>query len=149
MAIDLDDILLDDSDLLQDRLLRSLHKNEHGHLAGGAKEHRDSVSLEHNVAILHIYRIDADKAYYLEEEYLYSSEPLNYQGWRDVVFEEVDRLTDDPPEGFHGVYGWTTALISITPLRQGDLLIKVDKEGARCVRLAFNSKPDNRTAHEG
>jgi hypothetical protein len=38
------------------------------------------------------------------------------------------------------VYGWMTSFIRITPLRNGDLFIKIDKDGATGVRLAFSPR---------
>lgn len=144
---DIDDIIVDDSELLMDRLVRSLHRNTDGHLAGNQQGHKESIELNHNVAVLYIYTVHED-GYELGEHYIYSSEPRTYKSWLEAVNEEIDTLVDEADKTFLGVYGWATAHVKITPLRNGDLFIKVDKTGARGVRLSFSSKPNQRTACE-
>jgi hypothetical protein len=134
-----DEEILDDSALLADRLIRSLHRNTDGHVAANQQQHESSVELAHNVAILYIYTVDADEAYMLHEHYVYSHEPCNYQAWLEIVNNEIEGITANPVKGFVGIYGWSTGHVKITPLRNGDLFIKIDKDGARCVRLAFNN----------
>lgn len=144
---DLDEIVVDDSVLLADRLVRSLHRNDDGHLASNQQSHESSVELRHNVAVLYIYTTCED-GHMLHEHYIYSSEPLSYKAWRDAVFEEIDQLNEERDESFIGVHAWATAFIKITPMRTGDLFIKVDEMGATGVRLAFNSSKNKRTACE-
>lgn len=144
---DIDDIVVDDSELLADRLVRSLHRNPDGHLAGNQQDHKNSIELGHNVAVIYIYTEHED-GYQLHEHYIYSSQPRTYKSWLEAVTEEINRIVDEADQTFYGVYGWATAHIKITPLRNGDLFIKVDNAGARGVRLSFSTKPDQRTACE-
>lgn len=133
------DIIVDDGSLLADRVLRSLHRNEDGHLAGSAYDHESSIEKRHNVAILQIYTCE-DEVYTLHEHYAYSPDPLTYIKWRAIVFREIEQLEKYASKSYHGVYGWSTGTIKIHPLRTGDLFIKIDKEGATGVRLTFNSR---------
>lgn len=141
-----EDLLHDDENLLADRLLRSLHRNKDGHLATAYNRHKMAVQDRHNVAILYLYTVEQD-AYTLLQHYLHSPDPKKYGGWHAAVIEEGVYLTRNSGKNFYGVYGWLTAHVQITPLRTGDLLIKIDKEGARGVRLSFGSGKDKREAH--
>jgi hypothetical protein len=145
---DIDNIVVDDSDLLADRLVRSLHRNPDGHLSASQQQHKDSVEITHNVAVLYIYTVDAGE-YMLHEHYVYSDEPLSYNAWVDVVNDECLRLTENADKSFVGVHGWTTAHLKITPLRTGDLFIKIDIDGARGVRLTFDSAKTERKTRKG
>jgi hypothetical protein len=139
--------ILDDDDLLKDRLLRSLHRNNDGHLAVQVKHHEKAVTESHNAAVLYIYTRDG-RAYTLHEHYVYSFDPRNYKEWNDAVKKEIERIILSKPKDWHGVYGWLTSTIVITPLRTGDLLIKVDKDGARGVRLSFDTRKAKHEAHK-
>lgn len=135
----MDDVVLDDSGLLLDRLLRSFHKNKDGHLAAGPRQHQESISETHNIAILYVYTLEAG-AYMLHEHYVFSHEPLTYKQWFKLVVSECHAIEDSDMKNFHGVYGWQTNYLQITPLREGDLFIKIDKDGARGVRLSFSTE---------
>ena|SRR6187399_203614 len=143
---DLDDVLVDDSALLGDRLVRSLHKAPTGHLSGNPKRHKDCVHDDHNIAVLYIYTGTEKHGYEMHEHYIYSDLPCSYTEWSRMVQEEGRRLELSPSADYIGVYGWQTARVSVTPLRNGDLFIKIDDQGAHGVRLAFGTKTDKRTA---
>lgn len=134
-----EDLLHDDPDLLADRLLRSLHRNKDGHLAVAYNRHPQGVEERHNVAILYCYT-EHDGAYTLYQHYVHSQESLTYKKWYELAVSEAIRLQKSNTENWYGVYGWLTATVQITPLRTGDLFIKIDKEGARGVRLAFSTR---------
>jgi hypothetical protein len=139
--------ILDDDDLLKDRLLRSLHKNNDGHLSTTSHNHEKAVSAAHNAGVLYIYTREG-RAYTLHEHYIYSYDPHTYGEWKEITKKEIQRILKLPPKDWHGVYGWLTSTIAITPLRTGDLLIKVDKDGARGVRLTFDTRKAKHEAHE-
>jgi len=141
-----EELILDDDGLLADRLLRSLHRNIDGHLSSSIRDHNESVLTTHNIAVLYVYTI-IDDAYMLHEHYVFSYEPLIYAQWKPIVYEECKLLYDNPVKAFHGVYGWQTSYLRITPLRNGDLFIKIDKEGVTGVRLAFSPVSDKHDAH--
>lgn len=134
-----EDLLHDDADLLADRLLRSLHRNKDGHLAQAYNRHPHGVEERHNVAILYCYTL-TEGAYTLYQHFVHSQTSLNYKGWLSLVIAEGIQLHKFSGENFYGVYGWLTSTVAITPLRNGDLFIKIDKEGARGVRLAFSAR---------
>lgn len=143
-----DETILDDSVLLADRLLRSLHRNNDGHLGPNNNRHKDAVDGRHNVAVLFVYTKDQEE-YTLHEHYLHSAVPLSYKKWHVAVLTEVKQVIRHSGKNLHGVYGWSTAVVPITPLRTGDLFIKIDKDGARGVRLAFNTREAKRASrHE-
>jgi hypothetical protein len=139
--------ILDDDDLLRDRLLRSLHRNSDGHLATTSHSHEKAISDAHNAAVLYIYTRERN-AYTLHEKYIYSHDPHTYKEWQETVFSHIDSLLKNRPKDWHGVYGWLTSTIVITPLRTGDLLIKVDKDGARGVRLSFDTRKAKHETHK-
>ena len=139
--------VLDDSELLQDRLLRSLHRNKDGHLASSKKTHLESVDSGHNIATLYVYTFQ-DDSYMLHSHYVYSHEPLQYKEWLDLVVRECFAIEADKTEAYHGIYGWTTGFLRITPMRNGDLFIKIDDDGATGVRLSFNPRTGKRNAHK-
>jgi hypothetical protein len=146
------ELVQDDDILLQDRLLRSFHRDKHGHLAThrSHKIHEASPQQNHNVIILSCYLCD-DGEYSLFNHYVYSSEPLNYREWCKVAETEAVRLTrkarNARQKNFYGVYGWQTNFVKITPLRTGDLWLKIDEKGPRCVRLAFSPRENSNEAH--
>ena len=131
--------ILDDDDLLKDRLLRSLHRNKDGHLAVTSHTHEKSISAAHNAAILYIYTREKN-VYTLHEHYIYSHDPHIYKQWKEITAKEIERIMRNKPKDWHGVYGWVTGTIVITPLRTGDLFIRVDKNGAKGVRISFNTR---------
>lgn len=143
MAVE--ETVLDDHDLMADRLLRSLHKNADGHLSSHDRKHTQSVLPSHNIAVLYIYIVEGE-TYSLQERYVYSYEPRSYRQWKEAVLSECRSLSHP---NLYGVYGWLTNYLRVTPLRSGDLFIKIDKQGAKGVRLAFDPKETNRQArHE-
>lgn len=141
----MDEEILDDNDLLRDRLLRSLHRDQNGHLAGSRREHKSAVEELHNIAVLFLYTKDSE-AYMLHEYYVHHHKPANYWSWRRIVIDECQMLYRNRDwTTWHGVYGWMTTHIQITPMRTNDLFIKIDATGATGVRLAFNRR---RNKHE-
>lgn len=143
-----EDVVLDDSILLQDRLVRSLHRNNDGHLAGSHRGHE--TDRDHNVAVLYVYTRDPDGLYTLHEHYAYSEKSLNYKEWCKYAHEEARKIAQQySKKDLHGVYGWNTAFIQITPLRTGDLFIKIDEKGAHGVRLSFGSRTSKRQTRKG
>lgn len=139
------EIVLDDDDLLRDRLLRTLHKNRDGHLCANEKGHEQAIQVHHNAGTLFVYSRESDGAYTLHEHYIYSEYPLDYKQWKTQVIAEAERVVDNN-ELVVGVYGWLTTAIPITPLRTGDLFIKIDKTGAHGVRISFDSAKVRRKA---
>jgi hypothetical protein len=142
------EVVIDDALLLQDRLMRSLHRNKDGHLAANRESHKTSISTEHNIATLYVYSIDDDGAYMLHEHYIFSHQPLSYKEWLALVIRECFELDAEKADSYHGVYGWLTNHLRITPMRTGDLFIKIDGEGATGVRLTFDSRKNKRNAHK-
>ena len=144
------ELIQDDDILLQDRLLRSLHRDKNGHLNTDASytSHAIAPKPNHNVVILSCYTCD-DGEYSLFSHYVYSSEPLNYKEWCKVALTEAERITRKAArqKNFYGVYGWQTNFVKITPLRTGDLWLKIDEKGPRCVRLAFNPRKNSNETH--
>jgi len=140
------DAPLDDAMLLQDRVLRSLHRSPDGHLAASRKAHKESVLDTHNVATLYVYTKE-DDGYTMHEHYVFSHQPLQYKEWLEVVIKECFQLEANKSEIFYGVYGWLTGHLRITPMRNGDLFIKIDAEGAKGVRLTFDPRKNSRRAH--
>lgn len=139
------EVVLDDEVLLLDRLMRSLHKNSDGHLSSHPRGHQQAISSAHNIAVLYVYTLDAG-AYMMHEHYVFSHEPQTYKQWLKLVLQECETLHESN-ENVYGVFGWLTSFMHITPLREGDLFIKIDKEGARGVRLTFSTRKSKRNAH--
>lgn len=139
--------VVDDSALLADRLVRSLHRNADGHLAGDQYTH--DVEKQHNVGILYIYTHDRDGLYSLQEHYVYVDKAHSYKEWLRILLPEARRVSRRIGKPLHGVYGWNTSYIQITPLRTGDLFITIDDKGARGVRLAFGPSETKRKARKG
>jgi hypothetical protein len=141
-----DSTVIDDSVLLQDRLMRSLHRNRDGHLSGSKKGHSDAVLETHNIATLYVYTADSD-SYMLHEHYIFSHTPLSYADWLKLVIRECFKIEESRSDSYYGIYGWMTNFLRITPMRTGDLFIKIDSEGAKGVRLTFNTGTDKYEAH--
>lgn len=135
-----EDVVYDDDSLLADRVLRTLHRNKDGHLAP-SQRHKELIEEGHNVAVLYLYLCDGD-TYLLSEHYVYSPDPLSYKRWVQVANREADSICDQAGAELYGIFGWITARIQVTPLRTGDLFIRIDKSGATGVRLAFSSRED-------
>lgn len=133
-----EDTVYDDDVLLADAVLRTLHRNRDGHLAPHQR-HKESVLGDHNVAILYLYLIE-DDAYVLAEHYVYSPDSINYNQWCKIAVAEVAHIHKQAGNELHGVFGWITGKIQITPLRTGDLFIKINKDGASGVRLSFSAR---------
>lgn len=135
-----DDLVTDDGALLLDRLVRGLHRNKDGFLSANEKNPKHSIDEWHNAVCLYIYTID-DDLYTLNTHYVYGGRDSHtYDEWCAIANAEIDRLNLESGSNWHGVYGWSTTTIRITPIRNGDLFIAIDAEGARGVRISFSPR---------
>lgn len=128
---------------LQERWLASLHKNSDGHLASDAQAHRHAVQSSHNVAVVYFWQQiewEGSTVAVLHHEYIHSAQPLPYQDWLARVRHARNTLAVHEWPGFMGFQGWLTQKLKITPLRNNDLLIKIDEKGARGVRITFSRR---------
>lgn len=143
-----DEIISDDGALLLDRLVRSLYRNKDGFLSTTEK-YSDGIEDQHNAVCLYIYTVDEYGFYTLNTYYVYGGkEPHSYKEWCDIANESTDELNAKADAAiWHGVYGWTTTTIRITPIRTGDLFICVDANGVRGVRITFNSRKNKHETH--
>lgn len=145
-----DEIVTDDGALLLDRLVRSLHRNLDGFLSTDEKHPKRSIDEWHNAICLYIYAVDDDGFYTLNTYYVFGGyEPHSYEEWRKIAHETIDELNAHAGEGWHGVYGWSTTTIRVTPIRTGDLFVAVDADGVRSVRISFNTRKAKRATHKG
>lgn len=142
-----DALILDDGDLVRDRLLRSLHRNSDGHLAASPRRHADQVSPLHNVAVLYVYCAHEGDSHSMHEQYIFSHDPRSYRDWWHLVNTECFRL-HRADQTIIGVYGWMTSTMRITPLRTGDLFIKIDRSGVHGVRITFSAAETQRETHK-
>lgn len=85
--------------------------------------------------------------YTLADHYVYSPSQHSYKHWRKLVYAELATLEKNPPSAWYGAYGWLTSAIQITPLRTGDLFVAIDANGARGVRISFDTGTNQRKAH--
>jgi hypothetical protein len=138
--------VLDDGDLLKDRLLRSFHRNRDGHLSVFSNRHTSMVQNTHNCALIYVY-LQYGHEYAVADHYVYSHTPHTYKYWRNLVYAELETLEENPPDQWYGAYGWLTSTIQITPLRTGDLFVAIDASGARGVRISFDTGTNQRKAH--
>lgn len=146
-----DEAITDDGALLLDRLVRSLHRNKDGFLSTDEKHPKRSIDDWHNAVCLYIYALDDDGFYTLNTYYVYAGDgPHSYETWREIAYEATDELNEQADAGanWHGVYGWSTTTIRVTPIRTGDLFIAVDAEGVRSVRVSFNNRKDKRASRQ-
>jgi hypothetical protein len=67
-------------------LLRSLHRNIDGHLAGSKKTHLESIDDTHNIATLYVYTFQDDAYMSSHMHYVYTHEPLRYKEWLQLVY---------------------------------------------------------------
>lgn len=142
-----DALVLDDGDQVRDRLLRSLHRNADGHLAASHRKHAEQVTAEHNIAVLYVYQAPEPGAHSMYESYVFSHDPRGYREWYRLVNAECFRL-HRADKSVLGIYGWLTSFMRITPLRTGDLFIKIDRSGAHGVRISFDTAKDDRKTHK-
>lgn len=145
-----DELVTDDGALLLDRLVRTLHRNKDGFLSADEKHPARSVDEWHNAVCLYIYTVD-DDLYTLNTFYVYggTDEPHSYEEWREIAHHAIDELNDNAGSNWHGVYGWSTTTIRITPIRTGDLFVAIDNDGVRCVRVSFGAGKNKRASHKG
>lgn len=145
-----DELVTDDGALLLDRLVRSLHRNKDGFLSADEKHPARAVDEWHNAVCLYIYTVD-DDLYTLSTFYVYggTDEPHSYEDWREIAHSAIDELNDNSGPNWHGVYGWSTTTIRITPIRTGDLFVAIDTAGVRCVRISFDPGKSKRASHKG
>lgn len=143
-----DELAVDDGALLLDRLVRSLHRNRDGFLSADEKHPNAGIDERHNAACLYIYTVDED-LYTLNTYYVYGGkEPHTYEEWREIAHDAVDELNANATENWHGVYGWSTTTLRITPIRTGDLFIAIDAAGVRGVRISFNTGKNKHASHK-
>lgn len=144
-----DEAITDDGALLLDRLVRSLHRNADGFLSADEKHPDSGIDEWHNAACLYIYTVD-EGSYTLSTYYVFGGfEPHSYEEWRDIAFEAIDELNaQQKSASWHGVYGWSTTTIRVTPIRTGDLFIAIDADGVRGVRITFDSTKAKCETHE-
>lgn len=143
-----DEAITDDGALLLDRLVRSLHRNADGFLSTNEKNPKASIDEWHNAVCLYIYALDDDGFYTLNTHYVYGgSDPHTYEEWREIAFAATDEINLDAAAKRLSVYGWSTTMIRVTPIRTGDLFIAVDADGVRSVRVTFDNRKDKRASH--
>lgn len=141
------DIVLDDPAEIADRLLESLHRNRDGHLASSRAEHGEAVESSHNLAVLYLYVRDESEPgewYFMHEHYVFSHDPRSYKEWLKIVRAEMLALWNNRTAAYLGCYGWATQRLPVTPLRTGDLFIRIDKDGAHGARLTFGPRKNRR-----
>lgn len=144
-----EEAVLDDGKLTLDRLVRSLYRNKDGLLCVNEKNHKSAIDEMHNAVCLYVYYQDSGM-YMIDAYYVYAyDKPESYEEWRQIAWSATDDLNKKPPEGFYGVYGWLTTNIRVSVIRNGDMMIKVDAEGATGVRISFNRRRKGRKAHRG
>lgn len=144
-----DEAITDDGALLLDRLVRSLHRNADGFLSTDEKHPKRSIDEWHNAVCLYIYALDEDGFYTLNTYYVYAGdEPHTYEEWRAIAYDATDEINKQKGDHLHGIYGWSTTTIRVTPIRTGDLFIAVDVEGVRSVRVSFDSRKTKHAAHK-
>lgn len=144
-----DEVISDDGALLLDRLVRSLYRNKDGFLAPDERSPKKHIDEWHNAVCLYIYSID-DNLYTLNTYYVFGGfESHTYEEWCEIAHSAVDELNEQQSgRNWHGVYGWSTTTIKITPIRNGDLFIAIDDEGVRGVRISFSSRKAKRATRK-
>jgi hypothetical protein len=143
-----DEVVLDDGALLLDRLVRSLPRNKDGFLSTDEKNPRKSIDGRQNAVCLYIYTVD-DELFTLNTFYVYGGHQQHtYEEWREIAFTAIDELNEQAEDNWHGVYAWSVTTIRVTPIRTGDLFIAVDTNGARGVRISFDTKRNERAARK-
>lgn len=145
-----DDVVTDDGALLLDKIVRSLYRNKDGFLTTDAKHPHRSIDDWHNAVCLYIYTVD-DGLYALNTYYVHAGdeEPHSYEEWRSIAFDAADNLNAQAKQNWHGIYGWSTTTIRITPIRNNDLFIAIDPDGVRHVRVSFNTGKTKRETQKG
>lgn len=143
-----DEVVSDDGALLLDRLVRSLHRNKDGFLSTNEKNPKASIDDWHNAVCLYIYTLD-DELYTLNTYYVFGGfEPHKYEDWCAIAHSAIDDLNKLAGSNWHGVYGWSTTTIRVTPIRTNDLFIAIDAEGVRSVRVSFNPRKSKHAARK-
>jgi len=134
----IDDQLIDDDELLPDKILRVSHRNPDGHVATTRLDH--DVDPRDNMLVLYVYTLDSE-GYAMHRHYVYGPSVISYNSWRDLANEQSREVSE--VEGVVGVYGWCTTFVNFTALREDDLLTLVTKEKYTYVRLTFSSRTHN------
>jgi hypothetical protein len=137
-VIGLEDTLVDDDELLPDKLLRQSHRAKDGHVATSQQEH--DVDAKDNMLVLYVYTRD-NEGCVMHPHYVYSPYTQAYNRWRELAWSESRRIEDAPD--VIGVFGWSTTFVNFTALREGDVLTCVTKEKFVYVRLTFNTGKAN------
>lgn len=136
-----EDRLLDDDDLLPDKILRISHRAKDGHVAVAAQYH--TVDARDNMLVLYVYMRDTDGCT-MHRHYIYSPRTIAYNAWRDLAAVESYEVSQ--VDGVIGVFGWCTTFVNFTALREGDVLTNVQKEKYTYVRLSFGPRKAHRKA---
>lgn len=134
----IEDQLVDDDELLPDKILRVSHRNTEGHVATTRLDH--DVDPRDNMLVLYVYTLDED-GYAMERHYVYGPGVVSYNTWRELALQESREVA--AVSGVVGVYGWCTTFVNFTALREDDLLTLVTKETYRYVRLTFSAATHN------
>jgi len=134
----LEDALIDDDELLPDKILRNAHRSKDGHIASSRKHH--IVDPRDNMLVLYVYTRD-EEGCTMHRHYVYAPRFLAYNSWRDLAYGQSHGVSVSP--GVIGVFGWNTTFVNFTPLRENDLLTKVTKEKFVYVRLTFSARKAN------
>jgi len=134
----IEDTLLDDDELLPDKILRLSHRSPDGHVANTRLDH--DTDPRDNMLVLYVYTRD-DEGCTMHRHYVYSPSIVAFNSWRDLAIIESKEVSK--VEGVIGVYGWCTTFINFTPLREDDLLTLVTKEKYTYVRLTFSTRTHN------
>src|SRR4051812_16289901 len=139
-VIGLEDVLVDDDNLLPDRLLRQSHRAKDGHVATNQQEH--DVEPKDNMLVLYVYTRD-EEGCVMHRHYVYSPYTQAYNRWKQLAWSESRHIEDAPD--VIGVFGWSTTFVNFTALRDGDVLTNVTREKFVYVRLTFNTGKANGT----
>lgn len=137
-VIGLEDTLVDDDELLPDRLLRRSHRANDGHIASNQQEH--DVEAKDNMLVLYLYTRD-EEGCVMHRHYVYSPYTQAYNRWRQLAWSESRYI--ESAKDVIGVFGWSTTFVNFTALRDGDVLTNVTKEKFTYVRLSFNTGKAN------
>jgi hypothetical protein len=137
-VIGLEDTLVDDDELLPDRLLRRSHRATDGHVASNQQEH--DVEATDNMLVLYLYTRD-EEGCVMHRHYVYSPYTQAYNRWRQLAWAESRYI--ESAKDVIGVFGWSTTFVNFTALRDGDVLTNVTKEKFTYVRLSFNTGKAN------
>jgi hypothetical protein len=147
---DRDDRPTPEPDVLKRNLLTSLHRNTALHLSANRQKHE--IGENHNCVTLFFFMKaelpdvpdDSDDHCCVQEVKLFHYTPLTYDQWLTLVNKEHKKYPQRPKGNFICFYGWRTYHLPVTPIRNGDIWIKVDNEGVRHVCFSFGQRKIHR-----